>query len=152
MRIAQNVLRTAFFAAVFAVAWPQLVALPLFRQNPLVLQSAIAVARNAWPIEMACAVAALVALFALGFARRHVLTAAGVILCAGLARVDIFTLIFHPLDRPTFATAAETTLDAREKLLAVSLRGQVRGYPVRSLSYHHIVNDVLEGVAVAATY
>ena len=35
---------------------------------------------------------------------------------------------------------------------AISVKGKVRAYPVRSLSYHHIVNDVLEGVAVAATY
>jgi hypothetical protein len=32
------------------------------------------------------------------------------------------------------------------------MKNEARAYPVRSLSYHHIVNDVIGGVPIAATY
>ena len=27
-----------------------------------------------------------------------------------------------------------------------------RAYPIRSLSYHHVLNDMLDGVPIVATY
>jgi hypothetical protein len=37
-------------------------------------------------------------------------------------------------------------------VMSVSIGGETHAYPIRALGYHHIVNDVVGGVAVAATY
>ncbi len=75
-----------------------------------------------------------------------------VVLFGILSRVNIYELMFHPLDRPTFSPASKARLDGREELIAVQLSGAARAYPVRSMSYHHIVNDVVGGLPVVATY
>jgi len=69
-----------------------------------------------------------------------------------LARVNIYELMFHPAGRPSFGSAAESKLDAREKVIAVRIGPQARAYPVRIVSYHHIINDVVAGSAIVATY
>jgi hypothetical protein len=71
---------------------------------------------------------------------------------AVLARVNVYELMFHPLDRPTFSAASGFALDGAEKVIAVKLGDVARAYPVRGMSYHHIVNDMLNGVPIAATY
>lgn len=153
MRIARRTLRTALLVAFSAVALPQLIGLPFLSQNPVILQVALAISRNLFWIELACALVATVAGIILGRANQPWRKLAfGVAACVLLSRLDIFEFIFHPLRQPAFVSAADTKLDAREKVLAISIKGHIRAYPVRSLSYHHIVNDVLEGVAVAATY
>ncbi len=151
--MARTALRTALIVAVFAILWPQLVALPFLRQNPLILESSILISRNMLAIESLCALVAAVAVIILARANRPWRKLGlAVVACVVLSRVDIYELIFHPLQRPAFITASEVKLDGRERLLTINLKGHIRAYPVRSLSYHHIVNDVLEGVAVAATY
>ena len=75
-----------------------------------------------------------------------------VILFGILSRVNVYELMFHPVDRPTFSPASEAKLDGREEVIAVQLSGAARAYPIRSMSYHHIVNDVLGGLPVVATY
>ena len=153
MRIARRTLRTALLVAFIAFAFPQLVGLPFLSQNPVILQAALMVSRNLLFIELACAIVATVAGIILGRANQPWRKLAfGVAACVLLSRLDIYELLFHPLQTPAFISAADTKLDAREKVLAVSIKGHIRAYPVRSLSYHHRVNDVLEGVAVAATY
>jgi hypothetical protein len=74
-----------------------------------------------------------------------------VVLCAALSRFNIYEILFHPIGTPTFQPVGETKLDADEHLLAVSLEGS-RAYPIRTISYHHIVNDVIGGVPIAVTY
>jgi hypothetical protein len=37
-------------------------------------------------------------------------------------------------------------------VLAIRYGDDARAYPVREMAYHHIVNDVVEGVPVAVTY
>ncbi len=75
-----------------------------------------------------------------------------VILIALLSRVNVYELMFHPLDRPTFARASGAKLDGGEEVIAIRIGREARAYPVRSMSYHHIVNDVVGGTAIAATY
>jgi hypothetical protein len=88
-----------------------------------------------------------------------VLRKAAAVMCAllviafgSLSRVNIYELMFHPLDRPTFSPAASVKLDGDEEVIAIRINRAARAYPVRSMSYHHIVNDVLGGVPVVATY
>ena len=69
-----------------------------------------------------------------------------------LARVNVYELMFHPMGPPSFTAAHEAKLDKDEKVIAVQVGGQARAYPIRGMSYHHIVNDVVGGVAIVATY
>ena len=77
---------------------------------------------------------------------------AGVCLFAGLSRINIYELMFHPIGRPAFAAAGETKLDGDEKVISISVAGSARAYPIRIISYHHVVNDVVGGVPIVATY
>jgi Protein of unknown function (DUF3179) len=69
-----------------------------------------------------------------------------------LSRVNIYELMFHPLDRPTFSPATKAKLSKNEEVIAVRVRGEARAYPIRSMSYHHIVNDSISGLPIVATY
>jgi hypothetical protein len=71
---------------------------------------------------------------------------------AFLARVNIYELMFHPLIHPSFTAARDVKLDGAEKVIAVRIGGEARAYPIRGMSYHHVVNDVLGGIAIVATY
>lgn len=79
-------------------------------------------------------------------------TAGIVCLLAVMARVNLFEMMFHPVDRPSFSAAAKVKLDADEKVIAVKVAGEARAYPVRSISYHHVVNDIVGNKAIVATY
>ena len=78
--------------------------------------------------------------------------AALAIVLAFLARVNIYELMFHPLVHPSFTAAGDVKLDGAEKVIAVRMGAEARAYPIRSMSYHHVVNDVLGGTAIVATY
>jgi len=85
----------------------------------------------------------------------RILTAAGAALTIALvflARINVFEIMFHPDLHPTFAAASDVKLDGAEKVIAVRMGKEARAYPIRSMSYHHIVNDVLDGAAIVATY
>jgi hypothetical protein len=71
---------------------------------------------------------------------------------AFLARVNVYEIMFHPIDHPSFAAASEVKLDKEEKVIAVKIGTSSRAYPVRGLSYHHVVNDVVDKTAIVATY
>jgi hypothetical protein len=78
--------------------------------------------------------------------------AAFVCVLAGLARVNVYELMFHPVDHPEFAAATEVKLDKDDKLIAVKIGGSARAYPIRTMGYHHIVNDLVGGAPLVATY
>jgi len=71
---------------------------------------------------------------------------------ATMARMNYFEWMFHPVGLPGFQRADDAKLDAGEMVLTVSIHGDARAYPVREMAYHHIVNDVVGGVPIAATY
>lgn len=86
---------------------------------------------------------------------RRALAAASVALLAvlaALARVNVYELMFHPLGRPSFAAARSVKLDPDEKVIAVKIGAGARAYPIRIIAYHHIVNDLVEGHGIVATY
>jgi hypothetical protein len=87
---------------------------------------------------------------------RRMLAAAGAMLVcvlAVLARVNVYEdLMFHQVEHPTFAAATDVKLDNDDKLIVVKIGGSARAYPIREMGYHHIVNDVVGGTALAATY
>jgi hypothetical protein len=146
-------------ASVAAVLYPMMVIQPFRAQGTRELAAALVVMRIRPWITEASALAAVIAAVACWRLRprmwKRFLVAGGAaltVLLAVVARINIFELMFHPLDRPSFAAVSAVKLDSKEKVIAVQIGGESRAYPVRGISYHHIVNDVVHGTAIVATY
>jgi len=146
---------TALTIAIFFLAYPNYVIRPRRHQGAKELQAALFVLQYQHLAELLCAAIALAALvFYLrskpgrGPRTGAVAGTVVVLVCAALSRVNVFEVMFHPAGTPSFQSARETKLDGDEKVLAVN----ARAYPVRSISYHHIVNDLAGGVPIAVTY
>ena len=57
------------------------------------------------------------------------------------------------IDNPVFAPASEQPqLGEKEPVITITQGGETKGYPLRVLTWHEIVNDVVGGVPVAVTY
>lgn len=70
---------------------------------------------------------------------------------AGVSRVrerDVLPAI----DAPAFVPAAQAPLNAPEPALAVEVAGELRGYPLRYLAWHGVVNDIIRGTPIVITY
>jgi hypothetical protein len=59
-----------------------------------------------------------------------------------------------PIDNPTFESIndASTWLQPQSPVIAFALNGTARAYPLAILTRHEIVNDVVDGEAVAVTF
>jgi hypothetical protein len=146
------ILTVCLTIALLFLAYPIYVIRPFRHQGPTELQVALLVMRFRGIVELAAAGVAVT--IAMGAWRRVgvVALAAMSILFAGLSRVNIYEKMFHPIMKINFGAAADSKLDGDEKVIAIATGESARAYPIRSISYHHIVNDVLDGVPVAATY
>ena len=71
---------------------------------------------------------------------------------AYLTRVNVYELMFHPVDDPRFESARKAKIDANDMVIAVNEGGIARAYPIRAMGYHHIVNDVVSGEPIVSTY
>ncbi len=69
-----------------------------------------------------------------------------------LARVNVYEIMFHPIDSPRFESAEKAGIDSGDMVMAVEVNGARRAYPIREMAYHHVVNDVLGGEPIVATY
>jgi hypothetical protein len=139
--------------AVFFLAYPNYVIRPERSQGTRELQAALFVLRHQHVVELLCAAVALGALIAhRKFRIGGIASAAVVLLSCALSFVNIYELLFHPAGPPAFQSGKEATLDADAKVLAVTSGRESRAYPVRTVAYHHIVNDVLGGMPIAVTY
>jgi uncharacterized protein DUF3179 len=148
-----------FAISLFFLAYPLYVIRPFRHQGPRELALALQILRFRPGIEMICAVTALLAGFLYWRAQPKTLGRIGVLaavalvcLFAGVSRVNVYEIMFHPMGRPSFAAAGDTKLDGAEMVMAVNQGGKARAYPIRIVSYHHIVNDVVGGVPIVATY
>jgi hypothetical protein len=158
-RIAIAVLLTCIALSLICVIYPIYVIRPFRPQGARELAVALMVIEwrsvATW-FSVAAALAALVLYWRAQPRRwrRACATAGAAFVCvlAALARVNIYELMFHPDDRPSFAPASRTKLDKDEKVIAVKIAGTARAYPIRNISYHHVINDVLDKVAIVATY
>jgi hypothetical protein len=139
--------------------YPLLVLLPSKSQGVRELAVALAVLRARPFIEILCV---MVALLALVWYRRSdvsgprcvlfTLAALLVGVFAGLSFINVYEMKFHPAGQPDFIASRDAKLDSNEKVISVRVHGAARAYPIRSMAYHHIVNDVVAGVPIAATY
>ena len=71
---------------------------------------------------------------------------------AYLSRVNVYELMFHPIDAPAFEAANAARVDADDMVISVRLQRDARAYPIREMGYHHIVNDTVGGEPIVATY
>jgi Protein of unknown function (DUF3179) len=142
-----------------ALFYPIYVIRPFRYQGPHELSAALLVLRLRPAIEIACVVIALVSLFQTWRKSSRIVARVVATVCTIavigfgiLSRVNVYELMFHPLEKPSFSPGSNSKLDGREEVISVKIGGEARAYPVRSMSYHHIVNDTLGSVAIVATY
>lgn len=145
--------------SLFCVVYPIYVIRPFRAQGARELAAALVLSRFRPVVTLVSAIAALVA--AAGYwqvqpshwRRALAVTGAALICLLGyLARVNVYELMFHPVDHPIFAAVSEAKLEKDDKLIVVKVGGIARGYPIRTMGYHHIVNDVVGGTALVSTY
>jgi len=139
-------------------------AIPLYVIRPFVPQNAHALAvalevRRIAPIISALCVALALCAILWGWTRGGRRAKAGLsllflITLAGVwgTRINIFEKMFHPYDAPAFAQASDVPVDADDMVLAVGIRGETHAYPIRTMGYHHVVNDIVGNVPIAVTY
>jgi hypothetical protein len=146
-------LLTAAFAlvALAVVLIPLLVIQPFKPQQESNLLFALELKRWAPWIAVLCVIASLTLSRRLRRWPAYLATTL-TILFATASFINVFEIMFHPIDQPTFAAASDANIDGDDMLLTVKLGGQSRAYPVRTLAYHHIVNDQVNGVPIVATY
>jgi hypothetical protein len=152
-------LLTCFVGSLLLWAYPLYVIRPFRHQGTSELSLALQVMRvrpaGAVVIALVAAVLAVLAWTRMSrFLPRLgvlLLTALTIISCT-LCFVNVYELMFHPVRRPIFKEASRTGLDGNEQVIAVKLARAARAYPIRVISYHHIVNDVLAGFPIVATY
>jgi hypothetical protein len=156
--------RWVFLASICAAVSIACVAIPMFVIRPFrpqdaqALNLALAVRQVGPWLAGVCAILVLLLLVRLwGVARvgsRILLAGVFVVAALGavLTHVNIFEKMFHPYDSPAFANADEVKVDPDDKVLAVKIGQEARAYPIRTMGYHHIVNDTVNGVPIAVTY
>ncbi len=148
-----------FLIAAAALIYPVYVIRPFRHQAPRELMIALAVWQYRPFVMFLCALTSFAAaVWYWGMEKRwlrRTVSAVGVIavaVVAVLSRINIYELMFHPAVKPSFSAAAQSKLDGDEKVIAVSIGKEARAYPIRIVSYHHVINDLLDGVPIAATY
>jgi hypothetical protein len=157
-----------------AIAWffiPAIIIQPFKHQAPAALGWAMALRHRApWGTLLAAVVSLILAAalwrdplgyVSVGFrtklipwARRSavVLIVIVVAFSTVMARINYFEWMFHPIDSPRFDAQAASKLDQNEMVLAVRHGSDARAYPINEMAYHHVLNDVVDGVPIAATY
>ncbi len=152
-------LLTCVVLSVLLLAYPIYVIWPFRHQGPAELFFALQVTRFRPAAAIALALFAVLIGFVTWNRTNRLLSRVGIVLLAALTVasgalmfVNVYELMFHPLRRPTFKDVSGTRLDDAEQVIAVKLARTARAYPIRIISYHHIVNDVLAGFPIVATY
>jgi len=140
--------------------YPFFVISPFRRQGPRELRAALFVAQIGPWLSILCAVACIALVIYAWPGLRGWVRRSGSILCiliallgAVLTRLNLYEqMLFHPIRGPQFEAAAHAKIDADDMVLAVRIHNASRAYPIREIAYHHVVNDTLAGVPIAATY
>jgi hypothetical protein len=61
--------------------------------------------------------------------------------------------MFHPLASADYSKASDAGFVAdTDIVMAVDNNGEATAYPVRQMAYHHVVQDVVGGTPIVATY
>jgi hypothetical protein len=158
-RLSLAVLLACLAVSLFCLVYPVYVIRPFRHQGVRELAAALAVLRARLAVGLFCSALALLSACWIWRSeakrwRRIVVCVAAAAVCGftALSRINIYELMFHPADQLVFVAQDQVKLDAREMVIAVSVNGTARAYPVRSMSYHHVVNDVVADQPITATY
>ena len=69
------------------------------------------------------------------------------------ARQNHFEWMFNPLANAAYAKINDAGfVGADDIVLTVEINGEAAAYPVRLMAYHHLVEDVVGGTPIVATY
>jgi hypothetical protein len=69
------------------------------------------------------------------------------------ARQNHFEWMFNPLRHSAYVKATDATfVRDSDMVLAVKINDEAVAYPVRLMAYHHLVQDVVGGTPICATY
>ncbi len=76
-----------------------------------------------------------------------------ILFAAWFARQNHFEWMFKPISEVAYAQTTDAPfVEEGDKVLAVEINGEAVAYPIRQMAYHHVVNDVVGGVPITATY
>jgi hypothetical protein len=149
----------ASLAALALALFPMYVIRPFREQKPAALQRALWVTLHDKPILfglfLLIAICALFAWRRAGWVARLLLApATGIaLLAAAAAWVNPYEqMMFRPFGEPRYVTIQQAGIDAKDMVIAVTLGGESRAYPIREMGYHHIVNDRLHQLPIVVTY
>ena len=144
-------------ASLTAIVYPAWVIQPFRAQDARQLSLALNAIRVAPLLTLVAVVIGIATL--LWWRPRRVLSrliaGAGVvvlILSAVVARVDYFEIMFRPDPNPRFLPVAQAPVDDDDMVMVARSGGEAHAYPIRFMAYHHLVNDVIAGEPVLATY
>jgi Protein of unknown function (DUF3179) len=147
-------------AALALALYPMYVIRPFREQQPAALQRALWVTLHDKAILIGLFL--LITLCGLFFWRRAgwvarlllLAPAMGVALIAAAASwVNPYEqMLFHPFGEPRYVTVQQAGIDAKDMVIAVTLGGESRAYPIREMGYHHVVNDRLHQLPIVVTY
>lgn len=69
------------------------------------------------------------------------------------ARQNHFEWMFNPLAKASYAKASDAAfVNDADIVMTVESNGEAAAYPVRLMAYHHLVQDVVGGTPIVATY
>ena len=72
---------------------------------------------------------------------------------AWFARQNHFEWMFNPLAKSAYAKTSEAGfVGDSDMVLAVRIGNEAVAYPVRQMAYHHLVQDIVGGTRLVATY
>ena len=147
-------------AALALSLFPMYVIRPFREQKPAALQRALWVMLHDKPILSAVflliAICALLLWRRVGRVRSWLLLvpAMGIALIAVVASwVNPYErIMFHAFGAPRYVAIQQAGIDAKDMVIAVTLGGESRAYPIREMGYHHVVNDRLHQLPIVVTY
>ena len=150
----------ASLAALVLALFPTYVIRPFREQKPAALQHALWVTLHDKPILIGLflliTICALFAWRRTGWVSRLLLLGPAMaiaLIAAAVAWVNPYEqMMFHPYGEPRYVSIQKAGIDAKDMVIAVTLGGESRAYPIREMGYHHIVNDRLHQLPIVVTY
>lgn len=135
---------------------PVLVMNPFTTQRKGLLMMTLRLHKAGPIVSAVCAIAAAAVLLlswaGSGSHRAQEISFAIALMGAALTRLNVFELVFRPYGAPDFVAAGAIALEHDAMVMSFTAGGETHAYPVGAMGYHHIVNDMVGGAPIAATY
>ena len=69
------------------------------------------------------------------------------------AQQNHFLWMFNPLAKAAYTKISEVNfVKDDDMVMSVKINGEAVAYPIRQIAYHHIIQDVVGGQPITATY